>query len=80
MLVNFHTLFFLKRHDNPQPTGRRNEVTQQKHVVRCVSAQINYSGKLKATRNRTKIHQVNRNYKEQLMILAKPLVGMAEYR
>ena len=67
-------------HDNLQPIERDNEDTQQKHIMRCISAQIHGSGKLKATRNRTKMHQVSPNYREQLMILAKPLVGMAEYR
>ena len=67
-------------HDNLQPIGRDNEDTQQKHIMRSISAQINDSGKLKATGNRTKMHQVSPNYREQLMILAKPLVGMAEYR
>lgn len=48
--------------------------------MRHISAQINDFRKLKAARNRTKMHQVSPNYREQLMTQANPLVGMAEYR
>lgn len=80
MLKSFHRLSLLRMHGNLQPTGRNNEVPQQEHIKRCISAQINDSGKLKATRNRTKTCQVIHNNKEQLMLLAKPLVAVAEFR
>ncbi|KAM9637099.1 uncharacterized protein ACIBXB_015118 [Morphnus guianensis] len=44
-------------HDNLHPIGRDKEDTQQKHIMRGISDQINDSGKLKAIRNRTKMHQ-----------------------
>lgn len=80
MLKSFHTLSFLRMYDNLHPTRKNNEVPQQKHIKRCISAQINDSGKLKATGNSTKTCQVICNNKEQLMILAKPLVAVAEFR
>lgn len=67
-------------HNNLQPIGSDKEDMQQKHIMKHITAQINDSGKWKASRNRTKMHEVSPNYRAQLMILAKPLVGMAEYR
>lgn len=57
-------------HDNLQTIGRDNKDMQQ-NIMRHNSAQINDSGKRKATRNRTKKHQVSPNCREQLMIPAK---------
>lgn len=80
MLKYFHTLYFLRMHDDLHPIGRDNGDKQQNHTMRLISVQINVSGKPKAPRSRTKMHQVSPNYREQLTIPAKPLVGMAEYR
>lgn len=80
MLKSFHTLSFLRMHNNLQPTGRNNEVSQQKHIKRCISAQINDSGKLKGTGNSTKTCQVIHNNKEQLMILASSGCGRIQVK